>query len=98
MAVMAGRTAERPPPITPRSLVVVFGAVVMLFALACVNVAGLLLARRADRERELAIRTALGAGRFQIARQLVIESGLLAAVGGLAGWLIAYASFHVVAS
>ena len=76
----------------------VFGAVVVLFALACVNVAGLLLARRADRERELAIRTAIGAGRFQIARQLVIESALLAAAGGLAGWLIAYATFHVMAS
>ena len=76
----------------------VFGAVVLLFVLACVNVAGLLLARRADRERELAIRTAMGAGRSQIARQLVIESALLAAVGGLAGWFVAFATFHVVAS
>jgi putative ABC transport system permease protein len=76
----------------------VFAAVVTLFALACVNVVSLLLARRADRVRELAIRTAIGAGRFRIARQLVMETALLATAAGILGWIIAQVTFDVVVS
>jgi predicted permease len=86
------RTVFRP------SLLILMSGVALLLVVACANLANLLMARSSTRQRELAVRLAVGAGRGRIARQMLTECLLIASLGGAAGLAIAVWATHVLSS
>ena len=82
----------------PATMLILYGAVALILIMASANVANLLLARSATRLPELALRSALGAGRRRLARQLVTESVLVATIGGAIGLVLAYLGTDVLAA
>jgi putative ABC transport system permease protein len=89
---------NRLDPALRDSVLILFGAVVFVVMIACLNVANLLLVRGSARGREIAIRSAIGAGRGRILRQLLTESLLLAILGGAASLMVAYVGVRALSA
>jgi predicted permease len=85
-------------PDDARQTLIVIGIVALVLLIACVNVASLLVARAADRQKEFAVRLSIGASRGRMIRQLLTESTLLAAIGGAVGLLCAEWGAHLLGS
>ncbi len=79
-----------------KPLAMLFGVTVVVLLIACANIANLLLARSAARTGEMAVRLSIGASRGQLVRQLLVESCLLALLGGLAGLIVAKATLSLI--
>jgi putative ABC transport system permease protein len=96
-AHVASLTEEITGPVE-RTLVVLMAAVGFILLIACINVTNLLLAKSAGRRREMAVRSAIGAGRGRLIRQVLVECGVLAVAGGIAGLVLALWCVRVLAA